>query len=59
MAFFRPAWIWRRQPRVGGHYDLGAGGEDVFDLSLLEARGHFRFGEVIAAGATAAHVGLV
>ena len=44
--------------RVGGGDDLGAGGEHVPDLAVLEARGGLRLGDGVDARAAAAPLGL-
>ena len=40
VGFFEAGLDLEEAAGVGGDHDLGAGGEDVFDLSLLEARGY-------------------
>ena len=42
--------------RVGCHHDLRAGFQNVPDLSALQPRGHFRFGQVVTSRAAAAHI---
>jgi len=42
---------------VGGDDDFCPGFQNVLNLALLQTRGHFRFGQIVTAGAAATDVG--